>query len=345
MKKLLLGLKKRLYLYVAIDFLLALATGLQFDVQKMNIKPVSLFAVFLMLYPMLTGMVVEKVKKAGRNGKLILLTLTFAFLVASGTAFVISRTILAGYPELALGMILVGAIPCSNMLIGWSGIADASVEDALVIAVTGLLLIPFISPLLVRLSGGPLLPINTLAVMLNLLAYILVPLILGYLTRREIIRRKGQPYFMHIKQYFPGVSALGILLIVFFSVAKVAPKVVQHPIVFLLVAVGLFTYYLIQTTLSILAARLFKLDYAQGMVLILGATASSQAISLALAATLFGSMTVFALSFKPILQVLYILFLIYALGPGIQKFLEGKKAPPAKEPPARHTAPDLSQND
>ncbi len=345
MKTLLLGLKKRLYIYVAIDFLLALATGLQFDVQKMNIKPVSLFAVFLMLYPMLTGMVVEKVKKAGRNGKLILLTLTFAFLVASGTAFVISRTILAGYPELALGMILVGAIPCSNMLIGWSGIADASVEDALVIAVTGLLLIPFISPLLVRLSGGPLLPINTLTIMLNLLAYILVPLILGYLTRREIIRRKGQPYFMHIKQYFPGVSALGILLIVFFSVAKVAPKVVQHPIVFLLVAVGLFTYYLIQTTLSILAARLFKLDYAQGMVLILGATASSQAISLALAATLFGSMTVFALSFKPILQVLYILFLIYALGPGIQKFLEGKKAPPAKETPTRQTAPDLSQND
>ena len=60
------------------------------------------------------------------------------------------------------------------------------------------------------------------------------------------------------------------------------------------------------------------------MILILGATASSQAISLAVAATMFGSLTVFALAFKPILQVLYIMFLIYALGPSLRQFLGGK---------------------
>ena len=321
MTQLLLHLKKRLYLYVAADFVVALLLGLRYDFRHMNIKPVSMLAVFLMLYPMLTGMVVEKVKKAGRNYKLIGLTLFFAFFVASGTAFVISRTMFANNPELALGIILVGAIPCSNMLIGWSGIADASVEDALVIAVTGLLLIPVISPWLVKLSGGALLPIDAKAIALNLLLYIVVPLILGYLTRREIIRRKGMPYFMHIKRYFPGVSALGILLIVFFSVAKVAGQVMAHPIVFLQVAVGLFAYYLVQTTLALLAARIFRLGYGQGMVLLLGATASSQAISLALAATMFSSLTVFALAFKPILQVLYIMFLIYALGPKIRSFL------------------------
>jgi len=57
------------------------------------------------------------------------------------------------------------------------------------------------------------------------------------------------------------------------------------------------------------------------MILIIGAAASSQAISLAVAATLFCSLTVFALSFKPILQVLYILFLIYSIGPKIKKSL------------------------
>ncbi len=321
MTQLLLHLKKRLYLYVAADFVVALLLGLRYDFQHMNIKPVSMLAVFLMLYPMLTGMVVEKVKKAGRNYKLIALTLFFAFFVASGTAFVISRTVLANNPELALGIILVGAIPCSNMLIGWSGIADASVEDALVIAVVGLLLIPVISPWLVKLSGGALLPIDAKAVALNLLLYIIVPLILGYLTRRAIIRRKGMPYFMHVKQYFPGISALGILLIVFFSVAKVAGQVMAHPIVFLQVAVGLFAYYIVQTTLALLTAKAVGLKYGQGMILLLGATASSQAISLALAATMFSSMTVFALAFKPILQVLYIMFLIYALGPKIRAFL------------------------
>jgi ACR3 family arsenite efflux pump ArsB len=322
MNQMLLNIKKQLYLYVGIDFALALAFGLLVDVQKINIKAISFVAVFLMLYPMLTGMAVEKVKKAGRNYKLIFLTLFFAFVVASFTAFVLSRTIFAHSPELALGIILVGAIPCSNMLIGWSGIADASVEDALVIAVVGLLMIPFVSPAIVKLSGGPLIPIDSRKLMMSLLVYIVLPLILGYFTRREIIRRKGMPYFMTFKKSFSGVSALGILLIIFFSVAKVAPQVVQHPIVFLQVASGLFIYYVVQTALAVWAAKLFKLDYARGMILILGATASSQAISLALAATMFGSMTVFALSFKPILQVLYIMFLIYVLGPKFQRYLE-----------------------
>ncbi len=323
--KLLLHIKKRLYLYVAFDFVLALLFGIYSQVQNVDIKPISMIAVFIMLYPMLTGMVVEKVKKAGRNFKLIALTLTFAFFIASGSAFLISRTVFAHQPDLALGIILVGAIPCSNMLIGWSGIADASTEDALVIAVVGLMLIPFLSPVIVHFSGGALFPINTLQLLTHLLLYIVIPFILGYFTRRYIIRTKGQSYFMQIKQFFPGVSAIGILLIVFFSVAKVAPIVIKQPIVFLLVAGGLLIYYLIQTTLSVLAAKLFRLPYAQGMILILGATASSQAISLAVAATMFSSLTVFALSFKPILQVLYIMFLIFSLGPKIKLFLEGNK--------------------
>jgi len=321
MKRILLQIKKRLYLYVAVDFIVALIIGLYFDFQRINIRAISLLAVFLMLYPMLTGMVVEKVKKAGRNYRLISLTLFFAFFMASATAYVLSRTIFINEPELALGIILVGAIPCSNMLIGWSGIADASVEDALVIAVVGLLLIPLLSPVIVRISGGPIIPIDTKHLILNLLVYVLVPLVFGYFTRREIIRRKGMPYFVEVKQYFPGVSAIGILLIVFFSVAKVAPKAIEHPIVFFQVTAGLFIYYLVQTLLAVAAAKLFRFDYSRGMILILGATASSQAISLALAATMFGSMTVFALSFKPILQVLYIMFLIYALGPKLKKFL------------------------
>ncbi len=195
-KKILMHIKSRLYLYVFGDFILALLFGSTFDVRHMNIKPISVAAVFIMLYPMLTGMVVERVKKA-----------------------------------------------------------------------------------------------------------------------------RGKDYFMEIKKISPGISALGILIIVFFSVAKVSQLVVHRPIIFLLVAGGLSVYYLIQTLLSAGTAKLLGLKYEHGMILILGATASSQAISLALAATMFSSLTVFALSFKPILQVLYIMFLIYGLGPHLKNLL------------------------
>ena len=83
MKTFLMNLKKRLYVYVILDFLIALLVGYLVDFSKFNLQPIGVAAVFIMLYPMLTGMVIEKVKKAGRNFKLIFTTLTFAYVVAS----------------------------------------------------------------------------------------------------------------------------------------------------------------------------------------------------------------------------------------------------------------------
>ncbi len=319
-RKILMGIKQYLYLFVAGDFILALLVGSHFRMQSLNIKPISMAAVFIMLYPMLTGMAVERVKTASKNFKLIVSTLFLAFIVASFSAFLISRTILIREPDLALAMVLVGAIPCSNMLIGWSGIADASVEDAIVIAVTGLFLLPFLSPILVRINAGALLPIHTLTLAGNLLMYIAVPLFLGYITRKSIIRRKGKATFMELKKVFPGISATGILIIIFFSVAKIAPLILHQPFLFVLVAAGLFSYYMIQLGIAVLAVKILHFPYEQGMILLLGATASSQAISLAIAATMFSSLTVFALSFKPLLQVFFILSVIYGLGPWLKRF-------------------------
>jgi len=321
MKAILMDLKKRLYIYVFIDIIMALFVGYFIDFKSINIKPISIAAVFIMLYPMLTGMVIEKIKKAGRNFKLIIATLTFAYLIASITAFILSRTILKGYPDIAFAMVMVGAIPCLNMLIGWSGIADVSVEDALVIAVTGLLLIPILSPIILKVSGGMFVSFSVQTLVILLLSYIIIPLVLGLLTRHIIIAKRGMEYFRDIKKFFPGISAIGILLIVFFSVAKVSRIVINEPIIFILVLMGLITYYVIQTSLSLIAAKLLRLKYEQGMILIPGATASSQAISLSVAATMFNALTVFALSFKPFLQVLYIMLLIYGTGPWIKRFL------------------------
>ncbi len=317
----LLELKRRLYLYVAIDAVAALLAGHMVDLSGINMRPIGVAAVFIMLYPMLTGLIVERVRRAGRNYRLIGVTLFYAYIVASATAYVVSRSILSSYPDVAFALVMVGAIPCSNMLIGWAGIADASVEDALVIAVAGLLLIPILSPILIRINGGVFVHFSTARLFEILLAYIIIPLALGLWTRRIIIKRRGMKYFMSIRRFLPGVSATGILLIVFFSVAKVARIVVGRPVIFLLVLAGLLSYYAIQTLLSIAAAKLMNLGYEQGLVLILGATASSQAISLSVAATMFSALTVFALSFKPIIQVLYILFLIYYVGPKLKAML------------------------
>jgi len=118
-----------------------------------------------------------------------------------------------------------------------------------------LFLILFISLLIIKLSGGAIVKIPFAKLMISLLVYIFVPLILGYFTRRIIISKKGPKGFMEIKKYFPGISAIGILIIIFFSVTKAAKIVIENPIIFLLVLVSLSIYYLTQTSLSFLVAK------------------------------------------------------------------------------------------
>ncbi len=65
MAKILLLNRERLYLFVAVDFLLALCAVTYWPMSQININPISMFSVFMMLYPMVTGMAVEKVKKSG----------------------------------------------------------------------------------------------------------------------------------------------------------------------------------------------------------------------------------------------------------------------------------------
>lgn len=314
-------IRKHLAKLVFLDFALALIIGSQVSFSGFNLKVVGFIAVYIMLYPMLTGMPVENVGKAAKDYKLIISTLLFAFGVASASAYFVANTVLSDQPELALAIIMIGAIPCSNMLIGWTGIAGARVENALVIAVIGLLSIPVISPIIINLTGSSFVEVPAGDLFRNLLLFILIPMVMGYITRKQIIKRKGMQFFGEVKNILPGISASGVLIIIFFSVGKVADKIIAQPMLFAYVGIALAVYYVIQTVLAVIAAKLLGFKYEKGMVLLLGATASSQAISLSLAASQFTGLTVFALSFKPVLQVFYILFLIYTLGPWLKKFL------------------------
>jgi len=113
-------------------------------------------------------------------------------------------------------MVMDFAILYSNILIGWTEIVEASVEDVLMKAIIDLFLIPFISQVVIKLSGGTIVEIPFSKLMISLLVYIFIPFILRYFARR-IIPKKGQKGFMEIKKCFPCIFTIGILIIIFFQ--------------------------------------------------------------------------------------------------------------------------------
>ncbi len=319
--RILMDLRRRLYLYVAIDMIVAILMGKWITISGQILRYLSVVAVFLMLYPMMIRLAIERLKSSAKNYRLIGASLLYAYGIGPLVAYLVASNLLTSFPELYAALILVGTIPCSNMLIGWSGIAGASVEDALVVAVIGLLTIPFLSPPLTGFLLGSSLQIDVFKLFIALLGYILIPMVLGYYTRKVIMVKRGRSCFNSLKEVLPGFSALGILLIVFMASLKSSRIVLREPIILGLIAVSLLMFYAIQTALALLGLKIFRFKYETGFIFLLAAVARSQAVSLAVAATLFGALTTLAISFKPILQVAYILTLIYPLGGWLRKFM------------------------
>ena len=156
---------------------------------------------FAMIYPIMVQISWEEIKGALRSPKPIGLTLfanwvikpfTMAFFawLFLGVVFVKFLT-----PEqieqYRAGMILLGVAPCTAMVLVWSYLARGNMGHTLVMtAINSLAMVILYAPLAVFLLGisGIRVPWETIA--LSVAIYIVTPLIAGYFTRRETIRRK-----------------------------------------------------------------------------------------------------------------------------------------------------------
>lgn len=139
----------------------------------------------------------------------------------------------------------------------------------------------------------------------DVLTTVVVPLILGDLTRRLIVRLKGPQTFQQIKPILPGVSMLGMYIIVFISMALEAGNLISHPQYFLIVLAPLALLYAILFSGSVFFSRLAKFSYGDMIAFSYGVAGKNIAIALALATVFFSPMTVLVLAIKPVIQITF----------------------------------------
>ncbi|MHB1416337.1 MAG: arsenic resistance protein, partial [Chloroflexota bacterium] len=137
----------------------------------------------------------------------------------------------------------------------------------------------------------------------QIIVAVVVPLILGDLTRRAIIRAWGGDGFKEVKPILPGVSMLGMYMIVFISMALEANNVLHNPQYFLIVLVPLAFFYAILFGGSVLFSRWMRFNYADMVAFAYGVAGKNISIALALATIFFSPLTVLVLALKPIIQI------------------------------------------
>ena len=212
-------------------------------------KPVLVgVVIFLVIFPVMINTKFEEVFAHLKEPRPVFCSLALNFLVSPLLAWGLAGIFLSGRPEPAAALLIIALAPTSAMSAAWTAFSGARMSTALYLIPVNLLFaafvgLPFILPMLM---GGDI-DVNKPAIIKNILLVFLTPLILGDLTRRVIIRWKGEEaYQQRVKPQLGGVSALGVLLLLFLVMSlKRNTVLLDNPGMIWVILIPVALYYLL----------------------------------------------------------------------------------------------------
>lgn len=242
---------------------------------------------FLMVYPMMVTMNVRDLFKPG-GMKLQVVTLAINFLLMPAIGYSVGLLLFADQPMIRLALLLTSLLPTSGMTISWTGFAKGNVPAAVKMTVVGLIVGSLLAPLYLKMLLGAVVEIPLLQVFLQIALIVFLPLVLGTGTQRWLVRRYGEgEYNQRLKPKFPPLSTLGVLGIVFVSMALKAKSIVHHPYLLPNLLLPLVLIYAINFVISTLTGKmLFSRNDA--IALVYGTVMRNLSIALAIALGVFG---------------------------------------------------------
>jgi ACR3 family arsenite transporter len=188
------------------------------------------------------------------------------------------------------GAILLGIAPCTAMVLVWGYLARGNDGLTLVmVAINSLVMLLLYGPLGGFLLGVGRLPVPWQALVLSIAVYVALPLGAGYLSRRLIIRARGDAWFCN--RFLPlltpvTIVALLVTLVLLFSFK--GDVIIANPLTILWIAVPLFIQTNLIFWLGYGLARLLRLRYEDAAPAAMIGASNHFEVAIATAAMLFG---------------------------------------------------------
>lgn len=317
-------LKKYLPLFVFIDIVLALSVGFFFPSFVSSLKFLIPYGMFIMLFPMMMGIVIEELKLISKDKKILFISIFINFIISPIIAYLWAKIFFIGLdPKFIVGWILKLTVPCSAMMVAWTGMSKGKTETALVIQVLSFLVAIFAIPLWMMLLVGNYVPVNFLFIAEKILWVIILPLIAGIGVRELIIHKKyGKKVFKNdIKPFLPPISSIGMYLVIFIAISGESLAILSNLHLVWILILSIFIVYPLLFVLSIVISKKSGISYENAIAIGFATTAKNHGITLALAITAFGGLSVLPPSIVPMFQVLLML-LIWKISPKIKKYFE-----------------------
>lgn len=228
----------------------------QWEIAGVNI-PVAIL-VWLMIYPMMVQIDFSSLKNVSNNWKGLGLTVFINWIVKPFTmaffAWIFFKNIFSAYlqPDVAeqyvAGAILLGAAPCTAMVFVWSYLTKGDANYTLVqVSVNDLILIIAFIPIVKFLLGVTDIHIPYDVLVSSVVIFVVIPLLTGYLSRKYLIRYKGDSWFKNVFLLkLKPISIVALLSTLILLFAFQGNKIIEKPLDILLIAIPLTiqTYFI-----------------------------------------------------------------------------------------------------
>ena len=278
----------------------------------------------VMMYPVLAKVRYDRIAAVTGDKRLLVSSLVLNWVIGPLLMFALAWIFLADLPEYRTGLIIVGLARCIAMVVIWNDLACGDREAAAVlVAINSVFQIIafaalgwFYLTVLPHWLGWQTTSLNVSVWQIagNVLLFLGVPLIAGFLSRVVGERLRGRDWYE--SRFLPRVSPLalgGLLFTIVLLFALQGANVIAHPGDVVRIALPLLVYFAVMWTIGLLTGWALRLGYARSATLAFTAAGNNFELAIAVAIGTFGALSGQALAgvVGPLIEVPVLVGLVY----------------------------------
>ncbi len=302
-------LNKFLMVYVAVSMIAGFYAGININVKPHEslFKTLNLIVVITMIYPMMINLRFGEMKHSMKLWKQLTIGLAIGLIVAPLLMYGLVELISLFTPvnsKLALGLILAVVVPCSSMSIAYTGFTKGNIElSTIVVAISFTLAIATVPVWLRIFASAYNLDVSSWLLIKTIIIVVVVPMILGVLTRMGLLKKAGTEGFLRIKPLFPSISLLGMYAIVFLIFMEKAKLVESKVTVVGIALIPLVLYYIVLLIFLTYFDKWLRVPYKDHMAITFTSVGKNEGTAMAIAMAAGMGVMAIPAAVTPILQI------------------------------------------